>query len=114
MYNKHVSYTYSERKRSRSYFSIAFSRYVLLRGWFYTSSNATAKTVRGISMSVSFVVRAMRAVRSLMCVPSYLFATISRNAARNSSFSSSVPTDTRRQFSSIGAWEKSRTRMPRA
>ena len=66
------------------------------------------------SMSVSFVVRAIRAVRSLMCIPSYLLATISRNAARNSSFSSSVPTDTRRQFSSIGAWEKSRTRMPRS
>ncbi len=59
MYNKHVSYTYSERKRSRSYFSIAFSRYVLLRGWFYTSSNATAKTVRGISMSFSFVFLAL-------------------------------------------------------
>ena len=59
MYNKHVSYTYSERKRSRSYFSIAFSRYVLLRGWFYALSNATAKTVRGISMSFSFVFLAL-------------------------------------------------------
>ena len=46
--------------------------------------------------------------------PRPYFDRISRSAARNSSFSSGLPMETRRQSCSMGARLKSRTRMPRS
>lgn len=73
-------------------------------------------------ISVSFVVRVMVAVREAMFVSFeerffYVlsgFVVSSRNASMSARFSSSVPTVMRRQFSRLGAEEKSRTRMPRS